>query len=1451
MPKKGTKKQPSTMSTSVEELMRMLVEERAQRETEFTRREREVQTQMATMQQHMESLLRVVSDTTARPSSVNRPADVKLVPLTEKDDIEAYLVTFERIMAAHEITMNQWPYHLAPQLTGRAQLAFAALSSTEARDYDAIKAAILARYDINEEAYRRRFRSAMKRRDETFRELSIRLVDLRNKWMRSCSSMEDVAEVICLEQFYETLSVDMRTWVRDKKPRTCKQAGELADEYVQTRQIGSNVIIRAHNKPSTNQKRCFSCNQIGHFAKNCPAADKKDDSCNDDKKERQGAELVPQAKATNTGVTGKTKGEQNVKCYNCGQRGHISTKCPSSAMFCKLEQQSPVCQSGSKTTSVCRSGQVEGIHVDQIVLDTGCSRTMVRQDLVPRNKLIEGDAVTIRCAHGDTVLYPVAQLELLVDGVPVCVEAAVSKSLPVQVLLGTDVPELHQLLGDSIMSRQVENSMMVVTHTQAMRQVQEDATTRSKECESGANPHRLVKVPEELTCIGREFDDEIFSTSQEKAHKTKRQKRELRKQHYEASKQDSISDPLGISAAKLKELQLNDITLSKVRQTANSDVVSSTDKPYYWQDGLLYHQWRPHGDETDIVVNQLVLPQQCREKVLSLAHSIPLAGHLGKEKTRKRIMQHFYWPTIYKDVEHFCRCCRQCQKSSNKGVPKAPLVPLPIISTPFEKIAMDIVGPLPRSRSGHRYILVICDYSTRYPEAIPLRNIDAEHIAEELIKVFARVGIPEEILTDQGSNFTSKLLSELYRLLKIQAVRTSPYHPQSDGLVERFNQTLKMMLRKFVTKEGKDWDKLLPYVLFAYREVPQASTGFSPFELIYGWKVRGPMAVLREAWESGKSQDASVVAHVVQIREQLQQMTDLVEQNMEKAQANQKKWYDRNARSRKFEPGDQVLVLLPTSTSKLLAQWQGPYEVVKPIGEVDYMINMHDRRNKRRVFHVNMLKQFHCSTDENSSFLVSDTGESSAENEVPDDEIPSWNSNQNGYPKIGDQLSVSQRCELQKLLDEFTDVLKDKPGRTTIVEHTINTGMANPVRLPPYRVPHAYREMVESELKEMLDNGIIEPSASQWSASMVLVKKKDGSLRICVDYRRLNSVSQVDAYPMPRVDELLDRLGKANFISTMDLTRGYWQVPVAERDRHKVMPFGLQGAPATFQRMMDRLLTGAYDFAAAYLDDLVIYSSTWSDHLHHIRSMLHRLREAGLTVKLRKCQFGMQQCVYLGFVVGSGLLKPEVDKLQAIKQLPIPKTKRDVRAFLGITGYYRKFIADYATVAAPLTDLTKKNSPNQVVWTERCAQAWKTLKVVLCSSPILRSPDFTSQFILQTDASDHGVGAVLSQRDEHGADHPVAYYSKKLLAREVRYSTVEKECLAIRLATHSFRVYLLGRPFIIQTDHRALQWLDRLKDSNPRLARWSLALQPYQFTVEHRAGLLNGNADALSRAAAN
>ena len=239
----------------------------------------------------------------------------------------------------------------------------------------------------------------------------------------------------------------------------------------------------------------------------------------------------------------------------------------------------------------------------------------------------------------------------------------------------------------------------------------------------------------------------------------------------------------------------------------------------------------------------------------------------------------------------------------------------------------------------------------------------------------------------------------------------------------------------------------------------------------------------------------------------------------------------------------------------------------------------------------------------------------------------------------------------------YSDVLQNLPGKTEVTKHHILTGNATPVRLPPYR----------------LENGIVEVSTSNWAAPIVLEKRKDGSLRLCVDYRRLNSVSQFDAYPMPRVDDLIDQIGQlqAKFIFTLDLTRGYWQVPVAEEARHKtafitpfglfqfiVMPFGLSGAPATFQQMMDHLLRGSEEFALAYLDDLVVYTSSWEDHLQCVRLILDKLRRAGLTAKPKKCQFGMAECVYLGHVVGSGVVRPEKSKVEAVKLFPAPKTKK-------------------------------------------------------------------------------------------------------------------------------------------------------------------------------------------------
>ena len=554
-------------------------------------------------------------------------------------------------------------------------------------------------------------------------------------------------------------------------------------------------------------------------------------------------------------------------------------------------------------------------------------------------------------------------------------------------------------------------------------------------------------------------------------------------------------------------------------------------------------------------MDQLVLPTQCRKAVLQLAHEVPIAGHLGKHKTAKRILRRFYWPTLYKDVEDFCRSCQVCQKYSKQKVVKAPLIPLPVVTEPFRRVAMDIVGPLPRTKTGNQYILVMCDYATRYPEAVPVKAVDAEHIAEELVRIFARVGIPEEMLTDQGSNFTSQLLSEIYQLLHVHPIRTSPYHPQTDGLVEQFNKTLKAMLRKVAAEDELNWDKWLPYLLFAYREVPQDSTGFSPFELLYGRAVRGPLDILKESWKEPKKGSDNVVSYVLAVQQKLASMSDLVRDNLSEAQRRQKVWYDRNARQREFKPGDLVLVLLPTSAGSLTAQWQGPYPVLHRIGSVNYLVDMHDTRKRERTFHVNMLKKWNTPTYGN--YWAEADGEDWTEEE---EEIPGWRGGGEGDSNVGNRLYEAQRGQLEELLTEFGDVMSNNPGRTAVVEHQVTTTGTRPVRLSPYRLPHAYRDLVHTEVQEMLDAGIIEPSSSEWASPIVLVNKKDGTLRLCIDYRRLNAESQMDAYPMPRIDDLIDRLGKAMFLTTLDLTRGYWQVPMASTSRHLTAfttPFGL------------------------------------------------------------------------------------------------------------------------------------------------------------------------------------------------------------------------------------------------------------------------------------------------------
>ncbi|KAL3875347.1 hypothetical protein ACJMK2_033305 [Sinanodonta woodiana] len=372
--------------------------------------------------------------------------------------------------------------------------------------------------------------------------------------------------------------------------------------------------------------------------------------------------------------------------------------------------------------------------------------------------------------------------------------------------------------------------------------------------------------------------------------------------------------------------------------------------------GLMYREFSPRDGGKYL---KLVVPQIYRSHVLRLAHASSMAGHLGMKKTTDRVLRELYWPGVNGDIERFCRSCDVCQKTvSKRRNTRVPLGKMPRIDTPFKRVAVDIVGPiLPITDRKNRYILTLVDYATRYPEAIALPSIETERVAEALVDMFSRVGVPEEILTDCGAQFTSELMSEISRLLSIKQLRTTPYHRMCNGLVERFNGTLKQMLRRMCAEKPQDWDRYLNAILFAYREVPHESLVFSPFELLYGRTIRGHMRILRELL-SGDVADGEVKTtyqYVVDLRERLESTCRMAHDELVKSGRKYAKYYNRGTRSRKFDVGDRVLVLLPTSRNKLLVQWKGPFKVKQVKGEMDYRIDM---GGKLRIFHANMLKSY-------------------------------------------------------------------------------------------------------------------------------------------------------------------------------------------------------------------------------------------------------------------------------------------------------------------------------------------------------------------------------------------------------------------------------------------------------------------------------------------------------------
>ena len=518
-----------------------------------------------------------------------------------------------------------------------------------------------------------------------------------------------------------------------------------------------------------------------------------------------------------------------------------------------------------------------------------------------------------------------------------------------------------------------------------------------------------------------------------------------------------------VDKSTIESLQKKDSTLKKCFDRIGKPIIRENYVgEFYKKNGLLY---RKHQEtKTGRSFNQLVVPKELRKQVMSVNHESAFSGHLGANKTEVRILPNFFWPGLRQDVIRFCRSCDVCQRTVKRGsVKKVPLGSMPLIDTPFKRVAVDIVGPIATpSEVGHRYILTLVDYATRYPEAVPLKKITTEAVAEALLDIYSRVGIPEEVLTDQGTQFMSECMQEVSRLLSIKGLTSTPYHPICNGLVERWNRTLKSMLKRLCQDQPKQWHRLINPVLFAYIEVPQESTGFSPFQLLYGRSVRGPGTILKELWtkEVNIPEVKSSYEYVTELRERLEDSLKLAQEELEKSQKRYKRHYGRNAKPRRLEVGDRVSILLPTDSNKPFVPFVDTdgatvavagviHQDVDPeLGEVPDLEGYRQREGVRDV-------------------------------------------------KLGDELPEDQRRMLKDLVRRYPDVFTEMPGETDVIQHQIRLTDDTPIRCKPYPLPYAMREEFRNEVDTMLEMGVVRPSTSPYASPIVMVKKKDGSNRVC------------------------------------------------------------------------------------------------------------------------------------------------------------------------------------------------------------------------------------------------------------------------------------------------------------------------------------------------------------------
>ncbi|GFY14074.1 retrovirus-related Pol polyprotein from transposon 297 [Trichonephila clavipes] len=746
---------------------------------------------------------------------------------------------------------------------------------------------------------------------------------------------------------------------------------------------------------------------------------------------------------------------------------------------------------------------------------------------------------------------------------------------------------------------------------------------------------------------------------------------------------------------------------------------------------------------------------------------------------------------------------------------------------------------------------------------------DAKKGEDEVIIVSSDA--EDEILIPALQEYVPELaLLRVTREKLIDAQKNSeeikPLYEQAASQVQVTNQVYSLEKELLVKNREDKLGNVVKSILLALRTVSHESTGYTPSELVYGKNLRTPETLVMEHWMEPEEEGDLVTEYMFKLINRLKRCQEVAINKMEEMQVKRKTWYDKNAVKREFKDGDLVLVLATSRANKLAVQWIGPGTILNKISETNYLVEIPGRRETSQIYHINMLKPYYKRPEHVNVIINDETKNSLADQEL---EIPYLENNSLIYDfedviqasELNKHLHDKQMDRLRELLNKYSKCFSNNPGLTNLVEHEIQLVSDQPVRTKPYRMSHRQNEILKNEVNRMLKLGIIEVGESDYMSPMILVEIAGKEPRPCIDYRKLNGIIRTEYFPLPNIEERVEKVSAAKFITVFDLSKGYWQIPLSKTAQRYAafctsfgtyrplrMSFGLKNAPYFFSKLMAELLNGLEDFVVPYLDDIAIFSDTWESHIKHMETVLQRIKRAKLTIKPSKCKFAQQNVKFLGHIVGQGFRTLSEIKVQAVLEFPTPRTKTQIRAFLGIAGYYQKYINLFSVIAAPLTDALKgRAKKGEIKWTTECENAFRELKGKLIDKPVLYAPNFEREFIVQTDASNAGMGAVLTQLTEQGEEHPILYLSKKFSEVEKRYCTTEKECASIVFAIKRLHYYLDGNSFLVMTDHNPLVWLNRNVSSNSRLMRWALALQPYNFRIVHRSGKSHKNADSLSR----